>query len=471
MTTITSNPTSGLLSSPGLGSGLNVNDLVTKLVAAEKQPVQNQIDNQRAIVTAQTSAMGSLKSLLSALQSSLSSLADGSAFTKYTATSSDTSVFSATAGATAMPGTYQVEVLATAAAQKLTSGAYASTAAVGTGTLKLEVGSNAIEVNIDSTNNTLAGIRDAINSAPGNPGVSATILHAQDGDHLVLTSAATGVANAFSISASGGDGGLSALTWDAATSSGGLTQQTAAADAKVSIDGFIGTSPNNVVDSAIDGVTLNVASAKPGQVESLTVGRDTASMQNLVQTFVNAYNNFVSGASTLSSYDANSKTGGPLLGDATLLGIRSQLAMVLTGSAGSNPAGLNTLAGIGIALQTDGTLKLDTTKLGNALNAQPAQVANLFGGAAGYGGKLNSLLGSYLSSGGLLDSRSSSLTAQSKSLDDQQARLDARMQAVQDRYLSQFTALDTMMAQMNQTSSFLTSQLDALASIYQPSKK
>lgn len=471
MVSITSNPTTGLISSPGMSSGLNVNDLVSKLVAAEKQPVQNQIDNQRAIVTAQTSAFGSLKSVLSALQSSLSSLADGSAFTKYTATSSNTDLFSATAGASAMPGSYQVEVLQTAAAQKLSSGAYASGAAVGTGTLVLSVGTNSINIDIDSTNNTLAGIRDAINGAKGNPGVGATILHAQDGDHLVLTSTTAGAANAFSLSATGGDGGLAGLTWDAASASGNLTLKTAAADAQVSIDGFLSTSPNNVVNAAIDGVSINVASAKPGQIETLTIGRDATSAQNLVKTFVDAYNSFVAGASKLASYDPNTKASGPLLGDSTLLGIRSQLAMVLTNTAGSNATGLNTLAGIGISLQADGTLQMDSNKLSDALNAQPAQVANLFSGATGYGGKLSSLLTGYLGSGGLLDTRSTSLDARNKSLDDQQDRLDARMQAVQDRYLAQFNALDTMMVQMNQTSSFLTAQLDSLASIGKPDKK
>lgn len=471
MTTITSNPTSGLISSPGLGSGLDVNTLVSKLVAAEKQPAQSQIDNRRTIVTAQTSAIGSLKSLLAALQSSLSSLADGSAFNKYTATSSNSDLFSATADAKAMPGSYQVEVLATAASQKLSSAAYASDAGVGTGTLTLSVGDQSVDIDIDPGNNTLAGIRDAINGAKGNPGVSATILHAQDGDHLVLTSTATGVANAFSLSASGGDGGLDALAWDAATASGSLTLQTAAADARVSIDGFTSTSSTNVLAGAIDGITLDVASAEPGQVETLSVGRDTSAMQNLVKTFVDAYNNFVNGAAKLASYDPDTKTSGPLLGDATLLGIRSQLGMVLTNVAGSNTTGLRTLAGIGINLQADGTLQLDADKLGSALKSQPAQVANLFGGADGYGGKLNALLGGYLGSGGLLDTRNSNLSAQSKSLDDQQDRLDARMQAVQDRYMAQFTALDTMMAQMNQTSSFLTSQLDALANIYKSDKK
>ncbi|MGH8214097.1 MAG: flagellar filament capping protein FliD [Rhodanobacteraceae bacterium] len=463
-------PGTGLISSPGLGSGLDVNTLVSKLVQAEIQPAQNQIDNKRASVTTQTSALGTLKSLLASLQSSLSSLADGSAFTKYAATSSDTDVFSATAGATAVPGTYQIEVLQTAAAQKLSSAAFASGAAVGTGTLTLSVGSKSIDINVDSARNTLAGIRDAINGAAGNPGVSATIVHAQDGDHLVLTSATTGVANAFSISASGGDGGLASLTWDAATASGSLTQQTAAADAQVNIDGFTSSSSTNVVDGAIDGITLNLASADPGVPQTLTVGRDVTSMQNLVQGFVTAYNQFVQGAGQLASYDATSQTAGPLLGDATLRGIRSALASVLSGAAGSNASGLRTLGDIGINLQADGTLQFDANKLGDALTSQSAQVSALFGGSSGYGSQLNTLLSSYLGSGGLLDIRNSSLNSQSQRLDQQQAQLNQRQQSIQSRYLAQFTALDVTMSQMTQTSNFLTTQLDMLANIYKPSK-
>lgn len=467
----TGSPGSGLISSPGIGSGLNVNDLVSKLVQAEIQPAQNQINSQRSDITTQTSALGQLKSLLASLQSSLASLADGSAFTKYTATSSDTDLFTATAGASAVPGSYQIEVLQTAAAQKLSSAAYASDAAVGTGTLTLSVGSESIDIAIDSTNNTLAGIRDAINGASDNPGVSATIVHAGDGDHLVLTSTSTGVANAFGISASGGDGGLDALTWDASTATGNLTQQAAAADAQVNIDGFTTSSPTNAVDGAIDGITLNLASAQPGQVETLTVGRDVTSMQNLVQAFVNAYNQFVKGAGQLASYDPTSKTAGPLLGDSTLRAVRSALASVLSGAAGGTDSGLRTLADIGINLQADGTLQFDANKLGDALQTQSAQVSALFGGSSGYAGQLDTLLDSFLGSGGLLDIRNDSLNTQSERLDRQQAQLDKRQQSIQARYLAQFTALDVTMSQLTQTSNFLSSQLEMLANAYKPSSK
>ncbi len=461
----------GLISAPGIGSGLDVNTLVSKLVQAEIQPAQNQIDNQRADVTTQTSALGTLKSLLASLQSSLSSLADGSAFTQYTATSSDTDLFTATAGASALPGSYQIEVLQTAAAQKLSSAAFASDATVGTGTLTLAIGDQSVDIDIDSAHATLAGIRDAINGASDNPGIGATIVHATDGDHLVLTSNKTGLANAFSISTSGGDGGLDALTWDASTSTGNLTQQVAAADAKVNIDGFTSSSSTNVVDGAVDGITLDLASAKPGQMETLTVGRDVDGMQKQVQAFVDAYNKFVQGAGKLASYDPDTQTAGPLLGDATLRSVRSALASVVSGAAGSSAAGLNTLAGVGIDLQADGTLKLDTGKLGNTLGSQPAQVAKLFDGDSGYATQLGKLLDSYLGAGGLLDVRSKSLDTKSQRLDQKQAQLDQRQQSIQARYLAQFTALDVTMAQMNQTSNFLSTQLDMLANMYKPSDK
>lgn len=462
--------TSGLISAPGIGSGLDVNTIVSQLVNAEIQPAQNQINAQQANITAQTSALGTLKSLLASLQSSLSSLANGSAFTQYTATSSDPTAFSATAGASAIPGTYQINVQQLAAAQKLTSGAFASGATVGTGTLTLSVGSQSVTLNIGAGNNTLAGIRDAINGASGNPGVSATIVHATDGDHLVLTSSQTGVANAFSVSASGS--GLDALTWDAASGTGNLTQQVAAADAMVNIDGFTTSSSSNVVANAIDGITLNLAGVTPaGQTDSLAVGGDVSSMQNAVQGFVTAYNNYVQGVAQLASYDPTSNTAGPLLGDSSLSNIRSALATTLSSAAGSNAAGgPQTLAGLGITLQADGTLQLNSSTLGNFLASDPSQVSALFGGTSGYASQLNNLLNGYLQSGGLLDIRNQSLNAQTQQLAQQQAQLNQRQQAIQSQYMAEFTQLDVTMAQMNATSTYLTSQLAMLPSVNQSNK-
>ncbi|GAP65252.1 flagellar hook-associated protein 2 [Mizugakiibacter sediminis] len=448
------------ITSPGIGSGLDVNSLVSQLVAADKQPLQGQIDSQRGSVQSQLSAIGTLKSLLSSMQTALSTLADGSVFGKRVAGSDSTSTFTASATSTAVAGSYAVEVDGLAAAQKLQSGAYAaSDTVVGTGTLTLAVGGSSVAINIDSTNNTLAGIRDAINKASGNPGVSATIVNGSDGAHLVLTATKTGVANAFTVTAGGGDGGLAALGYDPGNGVNNLTVVTAAKDASLKIDGLAVTSATNTVTGAIDGVTLNLAAADVGNTHTLTVAQDTASITGTINAFVASYNAFVTGAKQLASYDAASGQSGPLLGDSTLLSISNQLAQRLGAVVGASGDTYRALGDIGISFQVDGTLKLDGTALNNALAANPAQVAGLFTGSGGYGASLNSLLDGYLDSNGILDSRTQSLNDRSKDLDDQQAALDARMSAEEAMYRAQFTALDTLLSSMKTTSSFLTQQL------------
>ncbi|HEU0276362.1 MAG TPA: flagellar filament capping protein FliD [Rhodanobacteraceae bacterium] len=457
----------GLLSSLGVGSGLNVNMIVNALVQQGTQAQQDQINNGTAAVQTQTSAIGQLQSLLSAVQTTLGTLADGSAFSQLTATSSKSSDFSATATSSAVPGVYQVQVQQLAAAQQVASGAFAANAAVGTGTLALSVGGQSTSITIDSSNDTLSGIAAAINGASNNPGVSATIIQATDGDHLVLTSTATGVANAFSVSASGGNGGLSALTWDASTSTGSLSQQTAAQDAKVTVDGFTATSATDVISNPISGVTINAAQADPGTTDTLTVAPDASTMQTDVQAFVSAYNSYVQGAQNLSSYDATSGTAGPLLGDPTLMTIQSQLATVLSGQAGTN-ANLNTLGAAGITLQDDGTLSVDTTKLGNTFAENPQALSNLFSSTSGYASQLNKLVNGYLGTGGLIDSENQTLNAESQQLQTQQQALQAYTAQLQQMYVKEYSNLDVTMSDAKQTTSFLTSQLASLQALYTP---
>ncbi|MCE5231804.1 MAG: flagellar filament capping protein FliD [Mizugakiibacter sp.] len=448
------------ISSPGIGSNLDVNGLVTQLIAADKQPLQDQIDSQRSRVQTQLSAVGTLKSLLASMQGTLSTLADGSVFGKRLATSADTSIYTASADATAAPGSYDIEVVNLAAAQKLQSGPYAdSSTAVGTGTLTLAVGGSTLALNIDSTNNTLAGIRDAINKASGNPGVSATIVTGSDGAHLMLTATKTGVANAFTVTASGGDGGLAALGYDPGNGVNNLAVVTAAKDASVKVDGLAVSSASNTVTGAIDGVTLNLASADAGNTHTLTVAQDTGAITTAINAFVASYNGYVAAAKQLTAYDSTTGQSGALLGDSTLLGISSQLSQRLGAVVGGSGDTYRALGDIGISFQTDGTLQVDSSKLGAALTANPSQVAALFSGSNGYGTSLNSLFDGYLDSNGVLDSRTQSLNSQSKDLDDQQTTLDARMSAQEAMYRAQFTALDTLLSSMKTTSSFLTQQL------------
>lgn len=449
-------PTTGLLTSLGVGSGLDVASLVDKLVAAKKAPQQDQITNQAGAANTQLSALGQISAALSALQSAMAPLTDGSAFASRTVTSGDTTVLGAGSDGTAVNGNYNIVISKLASSLKASSGAFASSStAVGTGTLTLTVAGKSMSLTLGSTNNSLAAVRDAINKATNNPGVSATIVTGSDGAHLVLSSTQTGAANGFKVSSSGGDGGLAALNYDVAASSGNaLSVINAASDANYTIDGLPANSASNTVSTAINGLTLNLI--KVGS-STLSVSNDSSKATNALTNLVSTYNSFVGIYQNLTKYDATSGTAGAMIGDATLNSINSTLSSIVGGTA--NGA---TLSSIGISLQVDGTLKLDSGTLATALSDGGKTVGNLFAGTGGFAAKLNTPLSTWVGDSGLLAGRTTSLSQQLTDLSNQQTLLNSRMDDLTARYQAQFTALDTLMSKLNSTSSYLTQQFNAL---------
>ncbi len=449
-------PTTGLLTSLGVGSGLDVASLVDKLVAAKKAPQQDQITNQAGAANTQLSALGQISAALSALQSAMAPLTDGSAFASRTVTSGDTTVLGAGSDGTAVNGNYNIVISKLASSLKASSGAFASSStAVGTGTLTLTVAGKSMSLTLGSTNNSLAAVRDAINKASNNPGVSATIVTGSDGAHLVLSSTQTGAANGFKVSSSGGDGGLAALNYDVAASSGNaLSVINAASDASYTIDKLPANSASNTVSTAINGLTLNLINVGSS---TLSVSNDSSKATNALTNLVSTYNSFVGIYQNLTKYDATSGTAGAMIGDATLNSINSTLSSIVGGTA--NGA---TLSSIGISLQVDGTLKLDSGTLATALSDGGKTVGNLFAGTGGFAAKLNTPLSTWVGDSGLLAGRTTSLSQQLTDLSSQQTALNSRMDDLTARYQAQFTALDTLMSKLNSTSSYLTQQFAAL---------
>jgi flagellar hook-associated protein 2 len=407
--------------------------------------------------------MGTLQGALATFQSALSPLKDAKKFDVLSATSGNQEVFTATADNTAVAGSYQVEVKQLASAAQLVSKAYVTGAAtvVGTGTLTLSVGATSMALNLDSSNNTLADIRDAINSNSGNPGIQATLIYGQDGARLVLTSNLTGAANTIRIAATGGDGGLAQMTYAGGTSANYPTSQDGQ-DATVIIAGVTHTESSNTVSGAIDGVTLNLLSATPGTTNTLTVASDQNAVIANLQQFVNGYNAMRSKFDTLSFYNSASQTAGPLLGDSLMNSIDSQMRQLSLSQVKSINGTYNSLAAIGITSDTTGKLSLDTTKLTAALNTNRSAVAQLFGATDGIAARLDTALTQMLGSDGSIAARNKSLADTQKSITDQQTTHQALMATVQNRYLAQFNALDTLMSQLKNTSSYLTQQLTSL---------
>lgn len=455
------------LSSPGLGSGLDINSLVSQLVAAEKAPAQAQITRAQTSTVTTISALAQLKGALGAFNAALTPLKSLETFSARSATASDVSIFTASATNVASQGSYDVQVESLATAHQLTSDPFVGGAGqvVGTGTLTIGSGDDTFQVNIDGTHNTLAQIRDAINQATGNDDlVRATIVNAADGAHLVLSAVATGEDAAITVAQTDGDGGLASLVYNP-TLTTNYAQQRAAADSVVFIAGFEHRGATNTLDDAIEGVSITLLDAEPGETFTLTVANDTNASVGRIKNFVDQYNALAKTVGSLRSYEPATKKAGPLLGDAMLRGIETELRNKLSDVPGGIAGPYQTLASIGITTEKDGTLKLDAAKLTAAMASNYDRVATLFGSATGVASRMSDALTPRLATDAELDVRTKRLNQKSVDLQKTQAALEARMLKVESRYRAQFTALDSLLSKLQSQSSFLTQQLSSIAKI------
>ena len=446
------------------GSVIDVSSLVSQLVAATRAPQDAQISAQTQAVTTQISAIGTLKSALSTFQSSLGALDTPSAFDAQIASSTDQTAFTASASAGAAAGTYNVTVSALAQSQQLLSKPFVGgvAATVGTGTLSVTLGGTSFNVTIDASDNTLAGVAAAINSAAGNPGVAATVLQGTDGAHLVLSSSLTGASNTIQVAETDAGNGLAALTYTAGNA-GNYTQQAAAQDAAFSISGVAYTSPSNTVANALSGVTLNlVGTTAAGSAPTLSVSNDTTTIEANISSFVTAYNTLVGALAPLGSYDAATNTAGPLLGNALLSGTTNQIQQVLYGVVNTGSSSYNSLASIGITTNPDGTLSLNNTTLSNALSTNFSAVSQLFSGTNGVASTLNSQLTTALNSTGAIAATSSTLIKQENALTAQENTLNQQMTALTASLTQQYSALNTLLSSLQTTSAYLTQQFASL---------
>ena len=442
---------------------LDVPSLVSQLMSVERTPI-TKLQSKVTDVQSKISSFGTLKSLVSSLQSALASLSTG--LSAYSTTSSDTSAFTATAGSNSVAGSYTLSVTSLASAQSLVAaGRTSSTDSITTGssTVTFVVGGTAKDVTIGA-GASLADIRDAINAA--NLGVSATVVNDGSGTPYRLALAATksGTANAISSITvkTGGDDALNTLLGFNATEnapvSQTLTQAVAAADAKLTVNGIAITSASNTVTDAIQGVTLNLKNTVTSG--TLTVSRDTASISDAVSKFVDAYNGLVSQLKSRSAFSTSTDTTAPVLsGDGTVRSILEQLRNTVgTAATGGTYA---FLFEIGISVQTDSSLKVDTTKLTSALSSNFSDVQNLLTGSTGFVTRLTSVTGTVLQTGGLIDTRVNTLNSQITNYNDQIDKLEARMKILQQQYTTTYTRLNTYLGTMNSISTFLTNQLNA----------
>jgi flagellar hook-associated protein 2 len=449
------------------GSVINVSSLVSQLVAATQAPQQALITTKTQAVTTQISSLGTLKSALSTFQSSLGALDAPTAFNAQAATSSNTTVFTATVGSGAPVGTYNVTVSALAQAQQLLSKSSFGdgTAAIGTGTLQLSLGATNFNVAITSGNDSLNGIAAAINSATGNPGVTATVLPGSSGAQLLLSSTQSGAANTIQVSETDAGNALAALTYSS-TATANYTLQSKAQDASFSIAGVAQTSPSNTVTSALSGVTLDLTGTTTaiGPV-TLTVSTDTTTIESNISAFVTAYNTLAGSFSTLGGYDAATGTAGPMLGNALLSGIKNQIQNALYSVVNTGSPTYNSLASIGITTNSDGTLSLNQNTLSTALSTNFSAVSSLFSGTNGVAANLNSQITTALAANGAIATDSQTLVTQENSLTQQTNTLNTQMAALSASLTQQYSALNTLLSSLQTTSAYLTQAFASLPQV------
>jgi flagellar hook-associated protein 2 len=461
--TTTSSASSGVLQSLGLGSGLDISTLVTQLTTAEMSAATTRISRQQSAVTTELSALSALKSALSNFKSSLSALSGSSGVGARSVSISDDDALAVLANSSAAVGSYDVTVKQLAKAHQLLSTSFGGGAAtvVGTGTLTLGVGGSSFNVNIDSNNNTLAGIRNAINAASDNTGVSATIVYGTGTAQLLLTGARTGADNLLTVNTTGGDGGLSALVYNATTTTNYTVRQ-APQDSIVSVAGVDHHNSANVVGDAIDGMTLTLKQADINTPITVSIGNDADHVVSVVQGMVTAYNTLNKTLTALGSYDSQTKASGPMFGDALLNGVKTQLRNSLSSAVASATGNYRTMINLGLKSDASGNYTLDSSKLSAALSADYSGVTSMLSGSDGVITRLSSLLDVSLSSAGGIDARNTGLTKRQTSINQENGLLQVRSAKVQERYLAKFNAMDTLLSKLQNTSTYLTQQFEAL---------
>jgi flagellar hook-associated protein 2 len=459
-------------------TSIDVNAIVTSLMSIERQPIAK-LNTKQTDYQSKLTAVALIKSKIDAFQTAVQALSNPSSgsFVAFKTTTSNSSVFSASASSSAVAGIYTLDVTNLAQSQKLVAaGQASSTTAISDGTATTinfdfgtisggslaggaysgatftANGSATKSITIDGTNNTLSGIRDAINAAK--MGVSASIVNDGSGTpyRLALSSDNSGLNNSLKISTTGGDGTINNLLSNDPAGVQKLSQTVAAQNADFKVNGIAISKPSNSVTDAIQGVTLTLSNATTTPA-TLTIETDTSAVNDSVTAFVKTYNDLFSAMKNSSAYKSKSA----LEGDATLRGLQSQMRSIASSTVSGGT--LTTLGEVGLSFSTTGTLNLDSTKLSSAMAKDFSDVANLFNSATGFATKFAEMTKTALAFDGTIATKTNGLNQSIKTVGDQIVSMESRMTRLQKQYTVLYSNLNVMLSDMAQTSAYLTRQL------------
>jgi len=468
----------------GVGSGLDLNTIVTQLVALERQPIQA-LQARANTMNSQISLFGRINSLFSSMQTAANKLTDTTVWQRTVASSGDTTSVAVSSGSGAAAGSYAVTVQALAGNQTVASDVAlpAATDLVGAGRMTLQLGtwdagmttltdkpdSPSVDIDISATD-TLETLRDKINSA--NAGVTASLVTDANGVRLALRAKESGAVNGFRLSVDDIDGalidgiGLSRFAFDPAVTTSGLVLKQSASNAQALVNGIAVESATNDITGAVDGLTLSLRKITAAPV-NVSVNRDRDAVIAGVKSFVEAYNGVVAFLAEQTKYDAASKSGGPLQGDAVANGLTTQLRGILNSASGASSIYAR-LSDLGLQSQRDGTLTINQTKLDNAVDKNPEELRKVFANSDtdgidpdnnGFARRFAALAGKVLAVDGTVNTRTQSLQKQISKNSAEQDRISDRADLFQKRLIAQYTALDSNVAKLNALQSYVTQQI------------
>ncbi|MCC6216259.1 MAG: flagellar filament capping protein FliD [Polyangiaceae bacterium] len=438
----------GTVTFAGIGSGMDVESLITGLVQASRTGV-SALQSRRAASQSAVTTMSDVSSLLSTLETAAKALDTVSEARTLKASTTGTGVVASASGA-ALPGSYTLEVSSLAHEQRSYSSSFASsTDALGqTGTLDVTVGTgDPLSVTVEA-GDSLEGIAAKINALGGR--VSASVLNEGSGYRLQVRGLDTGADNALTFAESGVALGLD--------QPGSVRQ--AATDAVMTVDGFTITRSTNQVSGAIPGVTLALTAETTDPV-TLTVETDASALRTKLQSLADAYNAVVRKSHQVAGHGTQKASNPVLSGDSALRTVTSSLSRTVLethGDAGT----YQTLGAIGMKLERDGTLSVDAAKLDAALAADPGSVEKLLGGSDSFSGAADALRDVALAltepDTGAVALRKATFEARGKALADRIANEEKRLVTYEELLRKQFNAMDQSVAASNSTLQYLLTQ-------------
>ena len=478
------------ISSQGIGSGIDVNSIVTQLGAIERQGLKP-LQAKASTFQSQLSLYGKIKSQASTLGDAAANLSLSSGWSIPKGTSSNSAAVGVTATTGAAASALSVEVSQLARGQSSATVAQTAGAELGSaGTLTISLGTwtdgltdrtfledvtkTAVAVSVVSTD-TLATLAEKINAASA--GVTASVLKDGDTERLMFRSSSTGAASGFAVAASTTELDNFSLKTPVSKSatdgsvSGMFISQTAQS-AKVSINGISVTSTTNTLADAVPGVSLSLNQVTTAPAE-ITITNDLDAVKGKIQAVVDAYNTLNQTLMDATKYDAATKKGAPLQGDSMTLGLQSAMrsmlsSQTLVGTKSDGSGGLTgdyrTLSSIGIERQTDGSLKVNSSKITTALSTlsdiqKVFTINNSDTGTNGFALKIRDFSRGLVAFDGRVTTRSTGIQKSITNNLSDQDRVNARADRVEASLRKQYTALDTQMSQMGGLTSFVSSQI------------